>query len=1076
MINAGTVSVKLFADVKQFQAGMAGASASVGKMTKDIQNFAKKSIFAFAAITAASAKMATDFDKRLREISTLIIGVTEKDIKNMSREIRDLANLTGKALDDLGKAKYDIISAGFTDMGESIQLLNTSARLAVAGVTSVTNSADLLTSALNSWQKSGYEAEHAADVLFTTVRLGKTTMDELVGSVGRVFPTANALGASLEDVGAAMATITAGGIKTYEAATYLNQAFTKLGAPSQKASLMMDLYGISVKRARDGSLDLFNTIKQFKGYNLEEMREFFPEIRAIKAVLSMTHNLEFLKRALDSTNNSAGEMRNAFEDMSKAWSVKLNKSVMKFKDEMINIGNKIMPSVVKSFDNIIDGIADLDISNFSNSLKGVVSSLGKISEFLVKHADTIVNLTKVMATLAISNGLNKAGKASIKIFSKLSKILGGMGMGLLVGGGGGVKALSKISVIFGNIGAYITLASEQIGLFTGSLATVGGVASGTAASIGGMFSIPVLGQVLIALTAITGSIYNIDSGIKKIKKNNLFEQQKKDYRTYLSYIKNAKKNGVEVAISATTFLEFTNLNNEENRKDAILAINNYGRELQKDLYKNPLTITIPVVAGLEEVNALLIKHAEDEKKKNDKKEEPFGTGFVTKDFGLKGVNIALRNLEEYNKSLVESGKNTFKFSKEVFDAFGLPLEGVGKFIDVILLSNNTMSELEDTPTSKIGSNMKLFIDTIKRLGYEGGLTIESIKVWYDEFVKTIEKDVNPAKIDLTDLEKLVNAVGKASNIGNLDFSFIESLSEIDVTSLEDAVRLVGKWGVSLGQATENGIYTKEQAEALAEAFAKLEEKGISLEKLKIHFGLGDAIEDAETFGESISREFVSIGSSISGTMANSFAEIALSGRVAMQELEKYNKGLTNTFRTQAEIQQDAWANMWNNILVDTVSAIAEMLIKYGLLTLGLIVLNLLSGGMLSIALGATNGVGKDGESINKGWQFLADLFKSAGGEGFTNMFVNDGVITPDGQVVHTAPDDYIMAMKDPASFGKNAGGGGDIYNVTLQMMDATDVEGLINRHKQPFAKGIGTLINNRNLVVKTSGQNARASY
>jgi len=82
---------------------MAGASASVGKMTKGIQNFAKMSIFAFAAITAASAKMATDFDKRLREISTLIIGVTEKDIKNMSREIRDLANLTGKALDDLGK-------------------------------------------------------------------------------------------------------------------------------------------------------------------------------------------------------------------------------------------------------------------------------------------------------------------------------------------------------------------------------------------------------------------------------------------------------------------------------------------------------------------------------------------------------------------------------------------------------------------------------------------------------------------------------------------------------------------------------------------------------------------------------------------------------------------------------------------------------------------------------------------------------------------------------------------------------------------------------------------------------------
>jgi len=209
-------------------------------------------------------------------------------------------------------------------------------------------------------------------------------------------------------------------------------------------------------------------------------------------------------------------------------------------------------------------------------------------------------------------------------------------------------------------------------------------------------------------------------------------------------------------------------------------------------------------------------------------------------------------------------------------------------------------------------------------------------------------------------------------------------------------------------------------------------------------------------------------------MANSFSEIILSGRVAMQELEKYNKGLTNTFRTQAEIQQDAWANMWNNILVNTISMVAEMAIQFALLAAALIVANIATGGMLAGFLSGTEAI----EGASKFAKFLFDLF---GGENASGMvkgiagFLDDGVITPSGQVVHTAPDDYIMAMKDPASFGKNAGGGGDTY-VTINTVDDTGIRGLINGHKQAFSEGIGTLINNRNLVVKTSGQNARASY
>jgi len=183
-------------------------------------------------------------------------------------------------------------------------------------------------------------------------------MDELVGSVGRVFPTAKTLGASLADVGAAMATITAGGIKTYEAATYLNQAFTKLGAPSEKAAYMMDLYGISVIKSNDGMLDLLETIKQFEGYDLQQMRNFFPEIRAIKAVLAMRNNMEFLERSIRDTGNATNATQIAFLKMKQAWSTQLSAEAMKLKDLMIDIGNKVMPTVVSLFEDFVEIIKD----------------------------------------------------------------------------------------------------------------------------------------------------------------------------------------------------------------------------------------------------------------------------------------------------------------------------------------------------------------------------------------------------------------------------------------------------------------------------------------------------------------------------------------------------------------------------------------------------------------------------------------------------------------------------------------------------------------------------------------------
>lgn len=985
MINAGTVQVKLFADVKQFTTGMHGATAAVSSMSKSVVNMSKTVVFALGAITAASAKMATDFDKRLREISTLVIGVTENNIKEFSREIRDLANTTGKALDDIGKAKYDIISAGFVDLSAAAVMLNSATRLAVGGVTSVTKAADLLISSLNSWQESGYQAEKYADILFTTVRLGKTTMDELAGSVGRVFPTARTLGATLEDVGAALATVTAGGISTYEASTYLNQAFTKLGAPSISAKKAMELYGIEVKRFDNGMLDLLETIKQFQGYDLETMRKFFPEIRAIKAILSMANNLKFLERALNNTYDAAGASQEAFAKMEKSFSVQLQQSMMRVKDIMIDIGDNIMPTVVKYFNDFIFVLDNNSsaIKNMANIMLFAVDALGKI----------ILNMPTVIAAFIAY----------------------------------------KIAV---------NAAAIKTALLTGAMMTN----PVTLWAIGIAAVVAVLADFIKNTISARNEFIKFADESKKYQVKDIPKGMQVNPQAY--FVNNAPKfipkEGVETGIQPT-----------------------YLSPMAMPMFKGQL------VRDIEMVNKTLLGA--------NKKWLNIGESY--KSIIDNKYTAPTRQLYELLTRTSAGFDNTWIDGIDIFGDSDKALkdatEGINKFIDTLDYDNIR----EKIGTGTIGDNLGLdnlrlqldnAADAFSQLGI-ADVTKEMLEIQGINFsnLETAIERLGDAKIPLDELSK-----------------YDLSVFGIDAVELEEILGLLKYFGVGIESFTESGKVLNQQMQYMKDTLSDMInmmknsdlKSGVGLTTFLEQQGEMDylsgyteevesAIGKTKELGNELIGEFQTIGESISSTLANSFTEIILSGRVAMQELEKYNKGLTNDFRTAAEIREDAWANMWNNILADTVRALLEIAIKYTLLTAALIALDTISGGLLRGALGVS-------ESVGGFWGGMADFFKASGGGGFAQIFgkkLSDGVITPQGQVIRTAPDDYIMAMKNPQKLGDTFGGGGT-YNITINALDGADVERVLMRNPSALARGVGNVIEHRNLRLNVGNEFVRAKY
>jgi len=135
---------------------------------------------------------AEEFNEKMNTVATISKTVTE-DMEDFKKSVLELTTEIPISAAGAADALYQIVSAG-KDGAEGMKVLEVSAKAAIAGVSTTAISADTLTTLLNAYKKSTEEAESISDELFTTIRLGKTTMSELGASIASVAPTAAAYG------------------------------------------------------------------------------------------------------------------------------------------------------------------------------------------------------------------------------------------------------------------------------------------------------------------------------------------------------------------------------------------------------------------------------------------------------------------------------------------------------------------------------------------------------------------------------------------------------------------------------------------------------------------------------------------------------------------------------------------------------------------------------------------------------------------------------------------------------------------------------------------------------------------
>lgn len=307
---------------------------------------------AFFGAAAAIGKSVWDFagfERGLNEVFTLLPGISGAAMDEMSEQTKQFAADFRVLPAEVVPALYQALSAG-VPRDNVFQFLETSTKLSKGGVTDLTTAVDGLSSVVNAYGADVLPAAKASDLMFTTVKLGKTTIEELSQSLFQVTPTAAGLGVSFDNVTAALAAMTLQGVPTSVATTQLRQLFVELSkAGGATADMFTDVAGKSFREfiASGGNLQDALQLMQGKATDLGvSVSDLFGSVEAGSAALALTGpGAESFAGALDAMATSAGATDAAFAQMQTGLAATWDGIRAKLAVSMLNIGEAMAPTI-----------------------------------------------------------------------------------------------------------------------------------------------------------------------------------------------------------------------------------------------------------------------------------------------------------------------------------------------------------------------------------------------------------------------------------------------------------------------------------------------------------------------------------------------------------------------------------------------------------------------------------------------------------------------------------------------------------------------------------------------------------
>jgi TP901 family phage tail tape measure protein len=408
-----------------------------------------------------------ELDTNLRRLGTVggNVAALDKGLGALSDRLDGVAN---KA--ELAAASYQALSAGFTETGANLRVVEAATKAAVGGLADITGVVDVTTKVLNSYNMSGDQAAKVTDSISKAVELGQVQWSDYTSQLGRVASIAAIAGVSLDEVNAFVAAATKNGATAEVAFTGLGASLATIIKPTKESAKAAQALGINWTLAGlrgEGFESLMNQLAKAMESNTEKATEMVGGQEAVRgAFAAASKGGKDYAMILKGLGGAAGKTDADFQTMKGSLENTLKALDTSFKNLSEALGTAFGPTVVATINQTagaVNGIATA-INEMPQPLKTATAEAVKlIAQFLLlqKAIQITIGLQTALAALTIQSSklsvATTAGSSAFALYANnaaalapkvagVSAVLGNLKLAMLAIPGAGWTAAAIIGL------------------------------------------------------------------------------------------------------------------------------------------------------------------------------------------------------------------------------------------------------------------------------------------------------------------------------------------------------------------------------------------------------------------------------------------------------------------------------------------------------------------------------------------------------------------------------------------------------------------------------------------------------
>ena len=371
----GAATLAALDNARKFSGSVKDITQPVADFTLGAAKLEAGMLAAGVAMTVFAAKTAGDFEQSFAQISTLF-DASADDVARFKQDILAYAATSGKSLKDITESLQAAIGSG-VEYSKSLELVSVAEKLAIATRADLKGTTEVLVSTMNAYGMKTEDSGQVADLFFQIIKDGKIEMNDLAHSFAMVSPMAAASGVSLQEVGAAIAVLTASGIAPSTAIEYLRSALTNIIKPSKQASDEAERLGIQFDAAALKSKGLGGVladVAKATGGNTDSMAKLIGDVGGLAAAMVLTgpQAAKFAEE-IKLMGASAGAVSAAYEKMANSMDVVGQRVANAFKGLLIAVGTPMLDEFGGIANAIAAMFAAVSDSAKSGGLKDLVT-------------------------------------------------------------------------------------------------------------------------------------------------------------------------------------------------------------------------------------------------------------------------------------------------------------------------------------------------------------------------------------------------------------------------------------------------------------------------------------------------------------------------------------------------------------------------------------------------------------------------------------------------------------------------------------------------------------------------------